>query len=43
MAEEDNYLVERKFFRLSLYYLFLHFGAILAEASLKPWGLGGWS
>jgi protoheme IX farnesyltransferase len=42
MAEEDNYLVERKFFRLSLYYLFLHFGAILAEASLKPWGLGGW-
>ena len=42
MAEEDNYFVERKFFRLSLYYLFLHFGAILAEASLKPWGLGGW-
>ena len=42
VAEEDNYLVERKFFRLSLYYLFLHFGAILAEASLRPWGLGGW-
>lgn len=42
-AEADNYLVERKFFRLSLYYLFLHFGAILAEASLKSWGLGGWS
>ena len=42
-AEEDNYLVERKFFRLSLFYLFLHFGAILIEASLKPWGLGGWS
>lgn len=41
-AEADNYLVERKFFRLSLYYLFLHFGAILIEASLKPWGLGGW-
>ena len=42
VAEEDNYLVERKFFRLSLYYLFLHFGAILVEASLRPWGLGGW-
>ena len=42
-AEADNYLVERKFFRLSLYYLFAHFGAILLEAALKPWGLGGWS
>ncbi len=42
MAEEDNYLVERKFFRLSLYYLFLHFGAILIEATLRPYGLGGW-
>lgn len=42
-AEEDNYAVERKFFRLSLYYLFLHFGAILLEATLRPYGLGGWS
>ncbi len=42
-AEADNFAVERKFFRLSLYYLFLHFGAILVEASLRPWGLGGWS
>ncbi|MGC1496337.1 MAG: heme o synthase [Sulfitobacter sp.] len=42
-AEGDDYAVERKFFRLSLYYLFLHFGAILIEASLRPWGLGGWS
>jgi len=41
-AEADSYLVERKFFRLSLFYLFLHFGAILVEASLRPWGLGGW-
>ncbi len=41
-AEADNYLVERKFFRLSLYYLFLHFGAILIEATLRPYGLGGW-
>ena len=38
-AEADNYLVERKFFRLSLYYLFLHFGAILIEASLRGWGV----
>ncbi len=43
MAEADNFAVERRFFRLSLLYLFLHFGAILAEALLKPWGLGGWS
>ena len=43
MSEEDNYKVERQFFRLSLYYLFLHFGAILIEATLRPYGLGGWS
>ena len=42
-SEADNFAVERKFFRLSLWYLFLHFGAILLEASLRPWGLGGWS
>ena len=42
-SEADNFAVERKFFRLSLLYLFLHFGAILAEALLKPWGLGGWA
>ena len=41
-AEADNFRVERSFFRLSLLYLFLHFGAILAEAVLKPFGLGGW-
>ncbi len=38
-AEADNYAVERKFFRLSLYYLFLHFGAILIEGSLRAWGI----
>jgi len=43
MAEADNFAVERRFFRLSLLYLFLHFGAIMAEALLKPWGMGGWS
>ena len=42
-SEADNFAVERKFFRLSLLYLFLHFGAIAAEAMLKPYGLGGWS
>ena len=42
-AEADNFAAERKFFRLSLWYLFAHFGAILAEAALAPWGLGGWS
>ena len=38
-AEGDNFAAERKFFRLSLYYLFLHFGAILIEASLRGWGV----
>lgn len=42
MAEADNYATEKSVFRFSLYYLFLHFGAILAEAALKPYGLGGW-
>lgn len=42
VAEVDNYAVERKFFRLSLYYLFAHFVAIALEASLVPFGLGGW-
>jgi len=42
MSEADNFAVEKRFFRLSLLYLFLHFGAILAEATLAPFGLGGW-
>jgi len=33
-AEGDNYAVEKKFFKLSLYYLFLHFTALLADAVL---------
>ncbi|AZV77209.1 protoheme IX farnesyltransferase [Parasedimentitalea marina] len=41
-SEGDNFKVERSFFKLSLLYLFLHFGAILIEALLKPFGLGGW-
>lgn len=42
-AELDNYAVERRFFRQSLLYLALHFAAILLEAVLKPYGLGGWA
>jgi protoheme IX farnesyltransferase len=42
MAEADGYAVEKRFFRFSLYYLFLHFGAFLAEAVLKSYGLGSW-
>jgi len=39
-AEADDYKVEKAFFRLSLWYLFLHFGAILAEAVLPAaWGI----
>ena len=41
-AEGDKYLVEKRFFRFSLLYLFLLFGALLAEALLRPYGLGGW-
>ncbi len=39
-AEADEYKVEKSFFRLSLWYLFLHFGAILIEAILPAaWGV----
>jgi protoheme IX farnesyltransferase len=41
-AQADKYKVEKSFFGLSLLYLFLHFGAILMEAALRPYGLGGW-
>ena len=42
MAERDKYKVEKSVFRFSLLYLFLLFGALLAEAALRPYGLGGW-
>jgi len=42
-SEADNFKVERAFFKFSLLYLFVHFLAILAEALLAPYGLGGWS
>ncbi len=41
-SEADSHLAERKFFKLSLAYLFLHFGALLVETTLAHWGLGGW-
>jgi len=39
-AEADGYAVEKRVFKQSLYYLFAHFGAILAGAMLAPYGLG---
>ncbi|SEM74231.1 protoheme IX farnesyltransferase [Pseudorhodobacter antarcticus] len=42
MAAADKYAVEKQVFKFSLLYLFLIFGAFLAEAALKPYGLGGW-
>jgi protoheme IX farnesyltransferase len=42
MSEVDNFKVERNFFKLSLLYLFLHFGAILIEAIMQRFGMGGW-
>src|SRR6056300_794589 len=43
-AEVDGYATEKKFFRFSLYYLFLHFCAILGDIALRAAGLslGGW-
>ena len=42
MAEADGYRVEKSAFRLSLTYLFAHFGAIALEVALHPFGMGGW-
>jgi protoheme IX farnesyltransferase len=41
-AESDDFKYERSFFKFSIFYLFLHFLAILTEALLLPYGLGGW-
>lgn len=41
-AEADGYRVEKSAFRLSIYYLFLHFAALLVEATLRQLGLGVW-
>lgn len=42
VAGADGYRAEKAFFRFSLLYLFGHFAALLAEAALRPWGIGGW-
>jgi len=42
-SEADGYRVEKSAFRFSIYYLFLHFVALLAEATLRQSGTGGWS
>ncbi len=42
-SEADGHLAERRFFKLSLLYVLVMFGALLAEAALAPWGLGGWA
>ena len=39
MAEADNYRVEKDVFRFSLYYLFLHFGALLVDRTLLTFGV----
>lgn len=39
-ALADGYAVEKKVFRFSLVYLFLHFSALLVDAALR---LSGWS
>ncbi|MEL6682943.1 MAG: heme o synthase [Pseudomonadota bacterium] len=41
-CEADKHRTEIKVFKVSLYYLFAHFGALLAEAALRQYGLGGW-
>ena len=39
MSEADNFKTEKSFFKLSLLYLFAHFGAILVEAGLARFGI----
>lgn len=41
-SEADRHAAERGFFKLSLIYLFAHYLALMAEALLAPYGLGGW-
>ncbi len=40
-ADADNYLTERKVFKVSLFYLFGHFVALLVEAALRTPMAGG--
>jgi len=41
-SDADSFAVEKHAFKISLYYLFAHFLALLAEAILRTQGLGGW-
>lgn len=41
-SDADKHRTEIKVFKVSLYYLFAHFGALLVEAALRLYGLGGW-
>jgi protoheme IX farnesyltransferase len=40
-AEADGFAAEKRLFRFSLSYLFLHFGALLADAALRLSGVPG--
>ncbi len=40
-AEADGFAAEKRLFRFSLSYLFLHFGALLADAALRLTGVMG--
>ncbi len=42
VAQADGYRVEKRVFTFSLFYLFLHFTALLVEAALHSHGLGAW-
>ncbi len=41
-SDGDRHRAERALFRLSLLYILFMFGALLAEAGLKSFGMGGW-
>ena len=41
-ADADGFKIEKTAFKVSLAYLFLHFAALMAEAALAPYGMGGW-
>ena len=42
ISEADNFRAEKSFFKFSLLYLLLHFGAIWVEAVLPAGAWGGW-
>ena len=42
-SENDNFYVERKFFKFSLLYLFIHFGAVVIDRGMVQLALWGTS